>query len=174
MVAKHGILSTPALSRLIRSRKYNGGGRIHGGIILTASHNPGGPKHDFGIKFNCENGGPAPDQVTDRIHALTKTISEYRICPELNVDFGQVGLSCVHVEGVGNFTVQVIDGVDDYVDYMEEIFDFVEVSFGPKAVRCVVQHGKGCCKMGKVVKNTVCDTFWIAYCNVANSKLPEI
>ncbi|KAI6174619.1 Phosphoglucomutase [Aphelenchoides bicaudatus] len=113
IVAKDGLLSTPALSRLIRSRKYNNGQRIHGGIILTASHNPGGPKHDFGIKFNCDNGGPAPDNVTTKIFELSKQITEYRICGEL--------------EGVGQFTVQVIDGVDDYVEYMEEIFDFMEI-----------------------------------------------
>uniref|UniRef100_A0A915DKH0 Alpha-D-phosphohexomutase alpha/beta/alpha domain-containing protein n=1 Tax=Ditylenchus dipsaci TaxID=166011 RepID=A0A915DKH0_9BILA len=64
IIGQDGILSTPAVSRLIR--KKDGGRFIHGGIILTASHNPGGPKHDFGIKFNCDNGGPAPDHVTDK------------------------------------------------------------------------------------------------------------
>ncbi|KAI6170116.1 Alpha-D-phosphohexomutase domain containing protein [Aphelenchoides besseyi] len=127
IVAKDGILSTPALSRLIRSKQYNDGQKIHGGIILTASHNPGGPKNDFGIKFNCENGGPAPDAVTTKIFELTKTIKEYRICHELNVDFGQVGTTTVAINQVGNFVVQVIDGIDPYVEFMEEIFDFMEI-----------------------------------------------
>ncbi|KAI6243029.1 Phosphoglucomutase [Aphelenchoides fujianensis] len=127
IVAKDGLLSTPALSRLIRSKKYNDGQKIHGGIILTASHNPGGPKNDFGIKFNCENGGPAPDAVTTKIFELSKTIKEYRICHELNIDFGQIGTTTVGINNVGQFTVQVIDGIDPYVEYMEEIFDFMEI-----------------------------------------------
>ncbi|KAI1705102.1 phosphoglucomutase/phosphomannomutase, alpha/beta/alpha domain I domain-containing protein [Ditylenchus destructor] len=125
IIGQDGVLSTPAVSRLIRKR--DGGRFIHGGIILTASHNPGGPKNDFGIKFNCDNGGPAPDQVTDRIYQLTTTISQYKICPDLNVDFTQIGQSTVAIEGVGNFTVQVIDSVKDYVEYMEEIFDFSRI-----------------------------------------------
>ncbi|KAI6243061.1 Phosphoglucomutase [Aphelenchoides fujianensis] len=98
IVAKDGLLSTPALSRLIRSKKFNDGQKIHGGIILTASHNPGGPKNDFGIKFNCENGGPAPDAVTTKIFELSKTIKEYRICHELNIDFGQIGTTTLGLD----------------------------------------------------------------------------
>jgi len=124
-VGKDGLLSTPAVSRLIR--KGDEGRPVNGGIILTASHNPGGPKYDFGIKFNCDNGGPAPDAITNKIHQLTTMIAEYKICPELNVDFGQTGSSAVMVEGVGNFVVKVVDSVADYVSYMEEIFDFSKV-----------------------------------------------
>ncbi|KAH7724724.1 phosphoglucomutase-1 [Aphelenchoides avenae] len=121
IIGKDGILSTPAVSCLIRKRRTNGG------IILTASHNPGGPKNDFGIKFNCDNGGPAPDAVTERIYELSTKIAEYRLCPELNVDFGQLGATTVAIEGVGQFTVEVVDSVADYVNYMEEIFDFGKI-----------------------------------------------
>lgn len=125
IVGKDGILSTPAISHLIR--KSDNGRQISGGIILTASHNPGGPKHDFGIKYNCENGGPAPDNVTERIYQLSTQITKYQICADLNIDFGQLGSTTVAIEGIGHFTVQVIDSVKDYADYMEQIFDFSKI-----------------------------------------------
>uniref|UniRef100_A0A0N5A3L7 phosphoglucomutase (alpha-D-glucose-1,6-bisphosphate-dependent) n=1 Tax=Parastrongyloides trichosuri TaxID=131310 RepID=A0A0N5A3L7_PARTI len=118
IVGKNGILSTPAVSNLIR--KYH----TDGGIILTASHNPGGPKNDFGIKFNCSNGGPAPDNVTNEIYNLANKITKYEICSDLQVDFGVIGTNTHVIEGFGNFTVQVIDSVEDYVQLMKEIFDF--------------------------------------------------
>ncbi len=71
---------------VIHHRKY----KTTGGIILTASHNPGGPDADFGIKFNMGNGGPAPDHFTDKIFALTQSLDKYLICPELTCDFGKV------------------------------------------------------------------------------------
>nr|CAD2174750.1 unnamed protein product [Meloidogyne enterolobii] len=125
IIGRDGILSTPAVSHLIR--KKDDGRQINGGIILTASHNPGGPKNDFGIKFNCENGGPAPDNVTERIYELTTKISKYYICPELNIDFGEIGTSTVIIQDLGPFTIQVIDSVKDYADLMEEIFDFPKI-----------------------------------------------
>uniref|UniRef100_A0A1I8BCH5 phosphoglucomutase (alpha-D-glucose-1,6-bisphosphate-dependent) n=1 Tax=Meloidogyne hapla TaxID=6305 RepID=A0A1I8BCH5_MELHA len=125
IIGRDGILSTPAVSHLIR--KKDTGKHINGGIILTASHNPGGPKNDFGIKFNCENGGPAPDNVTERIYQLTTKINKYYICPELNIDFGQIGTTTVNIQDLGPFTVQVIDSVKDYADFMEEIFDFPKI-----------------------------------------------
>jgi phosphoglucomutase len=73
---------------VIHHRKY----KTTGGIILTASHNPGGPDADFGIKFNMGNGGPAPDHFTDKIYALTQSLDKYLICPELTCDFGKVKL----------------------------------------------------------------------------------
>ncbi|CAK5089066.1 unnamed protein product [Meloidogyne enterolobii] len=88
---------------------------ILSGIILTASHNPGGPKNDFGIKFNCENGGPAPDNVTERIYELTTKISKYYICPELNIDFGEIGTSTVIIQDLGPFTIQVIDSIRSFI-----------------------------------------------------------
>ena len=82
VVAKDGIMSTPALSNIIRKRKTTGG------IILTASHNPGGKNGgDFGIKFNCANGGPAPTDFTDKIFKLSEDIKSYKICNDLNCDF---------------------------------------------------------------------------------------
>ena len=89
IVGQNGFLSTPALSNLIR--KGHEGRIVDGGIILTASHNPGGPKGDFGIKFNCENGGPAPDQVTDSIYQITTKIDKCLIAKDLECDFTQVG-----------------------------------------------------------------------------------
>lgn len=77
LVAQDGFMSTPAVSHVIRKRGADGG------ILLTASHNPGGPDADFGIKFNIANGGPAPENVTNHIFEITKKITEYRICPDV-------------------------------------------------------------------------------------------
>ena len=106
------------------SRKNN----TTGGIILTASHNPGGPDADFGIKFNMANGGPAPDQFTDKIYALSQSLDSYHICPTLSCDFAQLGTSQYTVEGgqQGGFTVEVVDPCIDYVDLMKSIFNFDE------------------------------------------------
>ncbi|KAI6175216.1 Phosphoglucomutase [Aphelenchoides fujianensis] len=131
IVAKDGLLSTPAFSLLIRSRQFNGGAKIHGGIILTASHNPGGPTGDFGIKFNCENGGPAPDAVNTTIFELSETISEYNICHDLDVKLGSaartftiLGPRNVPAFGDSKFTIEIADSVTMYAECMEEIFDF--------------------------------------------------
>eukprot|EP00126_Sphaerothecum_destruens_P011947 Sdes_comp20972_c0_seq2m19050 len=114
LVGQNSILSTPAVSCLIRSKKAQAGG-----IILTASHNPGGPNGDFGIKYNCENGGPAPESVTDAIYKRTSQISEYRIC-----DIPDIDLSVLGTSQFGDFTVEVIDSVNDYANLMRSIFDF--------------------------------------------------
>lgn len=113
MIGQGGILSTPAASHLIR--KY----QAFGGIILSASHNPGGPKEDFGIKYNAENGGPAPEKITDAIYARSKEIREYRIADIEEVDIDTIGRA--EVEGM---TVEVVDPVRDYADMMESLFDF--------------------------------------------------
>ncbi|EPB79067.1 phosphoglucomutase domain protein [Ancylostoma ceylanicum] len=125
IIGQNGFLSTPAVSNLIR--KGFEGKKIDGGIILTASHNPGGPKGDFGIKFNCENGGPAPDAVTNAIYEITTKMSTYSICPDLQCDFTKTGRSEFDVDGVGHFTVDVIDSVKDYVELMQKIFDFGKI-----------------------------------------------
>ena len=113
LVGQGGILSTPAASCVIR--KY----KTQGGIILSASHNPGGPDEDFGIKFNTANGGPAPEKVTDAIYRRTLEISSYRILPADDVDLDQTG-----THAVGGMTVEVIDSVQDYVNLMRELFNF--------------------------------------------------
>lgn len=113
VVGRDGILSTPAASHLIRKRGADGG------IILSASHNPGGPDGDFGIKFNMSNGGPAPEKVTAAIAERTRTIREYRIAAGGQVDLGTLG-----EQRVGEMVVEVIDPVADYADLMESLFDF--------------------------------------------------
>ena len=113
MIGQGGILSTPAASHLIR--KY----KAFGGIILSASHNPGGPHEDFGIKYNAENGGPAPEKITDAIYARSKEIREYRIARIGDIDIDTIGRT--EVEGMA---VEVVDPVQDYADLMESLFDF--------------------------------------------------
>ena len=113
MVGQGGILSTPAASHVIR--KY----KAFGGIILSASHNPGGPHEDFGIKYNAENGGPAPEKLTDAIYERTKVIAEYRIA-----DIAPVDLDTIGTVTAGGMTVEVIDSVADYAELMAELFDF--------------------------------------------------
>lgn len=113
VVGRDGILSTPAASHLIRKRGADGG------IILSASHNPGGPHGDFGIKFNIANGGPAPEKVTAAIAERTRTIREYHI-----VDGAPVELATLGEQRVAGLVVEVIDPVTDYADLMESLFDF--------------------------------------------------
>jgi phosphoglucomutase len=117
LVGQNGILSTPAVSALIRSNKANGG------IICTASHNPGGPENDFGIKFNCENGGPAPDAFTNKMYDLSLVIKEYKTVDGISVDLGKIGTNKFVVNGKP-FVVDIIDSVSNYVELMKEIFDF--------------------------------------------------
>jgi phosphoglucomutase len=113
MVGQGGILSTPAASCVIR--KY----QAFGGIILSASHNPGGPDEDFGIKYNIGAGGPAPEKVTEAIYAGTQAIAEYRILDAADADIDTIGES-----RLGGMVVQVIDSVADYAELMESLFDF--------------------------------------------------
>ena len=113
LVGRGGILSTPAASNVIR--KYG----AFGGIILSASHNPGGPTEDFGIKYNIGNGGPAPEKITEAIYARTKEIAEYRIEDAPDLDLDKLG-----PQPLGAMTVEVIDPVADYAALMETLFDF--------------------------------------------------
>ncbi len=113
IVGRGGLLSTPAASRVIR--KY----RTHGGIILSASHNPGGPDADFGIKFNTASGGPAPEGVTEAIYARTLEIGEYRTLDSAEVDLDTIGSL-----SLGETRVEIIDPVADYAALMEDLFDF--------------------------------------------------
>jgi phosphoglucomutase len=124
LVGQGGILSTPAASHVIR--KYG----ASGGLILSASHNPGGPDEDFGIKYNIANGGPAPEAVTEAIHARTRTIDRW-----LMVEGGDdVYLDRIGTSQVGDMVVEVIDPVADYADLMEELFDF-------DAIRAAAKQG---------------------------------
>ncbi|KAG5638146.1 hypothetical protein H0H81_001665 [Sphagnurus paluster] len=113
IVGKDSILSTPAASNIIR--KY----KAYGGILLTASHNPGGPDNDFGIKYNVSNGGPAPEKVTNAIYERTKTIRKYKIIEAPPVDLSEVGDFTY-----GPSRVSIIDSVADYQVLLESIFDF--------------------------------------------------
>ncbi|MDP8997861.1 MAG: alpha-D-glucose phosphate-specific phosphoglucomutase [Pseudomonadota bacterium] len=113
IVGQDGLLSTPAASNVIR--KY----QAFGGLILSASHNPGGPDGDFGIKYNASNGGPAPEKLTDAIYANTLSISEYKTTDSADVDLSQLGTT-----QMGAMVVQVIDPVSDYQTLMEHLFDF--------------------------------------------------
>ncbi len=113
MVGQGAILSTPAASCVIR--KY----QTFGGIILSASHNPGGPDEDFGIKYNIAAGGPAPEKVTEAIYGHTQTISQYRILDAADMDIDTIGEA-----RLGDMVVQVFDPVADYAALMEELFDF--------------------------------------------------
>lgn len=90
---------------------------------MTASHNPGGPENDFGIKFNCENGGPAPDAVTNNIYQLSTAINEYKIVNGLEIDISKIGTKKYEINGKP-YVVEVIDSVANYVSHMKEIFDF--------------------------------------------------
>lgn len=116
LVGQGGLLSTPAASHVIRHHK------AFGGIILSASHNPGGPDGDFGIKYNVSNGGPAPEQITDAVFARTKVIERY-----LTVDAPDVDLNSIGTHHSAGMVVEVIDPVADYAALMESIFDFDQI-----------------------------------------------
>ncbi|WP_374291296.1 alpha-D-glucose phosphate-specific phosphoglucomutase [Paenirhodobacter enshiensis] len=113
IVGQGALLSTPAVSHMIRKRKTDGG------LILSASHNPGGPNGDFGVKFNMSNGGPAPESITEAIYERTKTLDSYKILDVADVNLGTPGIS-----DLGGMAVEVVDPVADYADLMETIFDF--------------------------------------------------
>lgn len=123
LVGQGGILSTPAASHVIR--KYG----ASGGLILSASHNPGGPDEDFGIKYNIANGGPAPEAVTEAIYARTRTIDRWLAQDTPDIDLDRLGTS-----QIGAMTVEVIDSVADYAELMESLFDF-------GAIRAAVAQG---------------------------------
>ena len=130
LVGQNGILSTPAASVVIRKKQ------AFGGIILSASHNPGGPDEDFGIKYNTDNGGPAPEKITDAIYARTKEISQYRT---LDTDSGtEIDLSQLATHELNGMTVEVIDSVSDYAALMNELFDF-------DAIRSMISDGFTLC-----------------------------
>ena len=123
LVGRGGILSTPAVSCVIRKHG------AFGGIVLSASHNPGGPDGDFGIKYNIENGGPAPEKVTEAIFAYTQELREYRISDAGPVDLDRLGTAQLEA-----MAVEVIDPVADYAELMARLFDF-------DAIRALFRRG---------------------------------
>ncbi|KAG1941048.1 phosphoglucomutase-like protein [Pimephales promelas] len=152
VIGQDGIMSTPAVSCVIRKIK------AIGGIILTASHNPGGPNGDFGIKFNISSGGPAPEGVTDKIFQISKTLQEYHICPEIKVDLSTIGKQTFEVDTFKPFTVEIVDSVESYAEMLRDIFDFAalkELLSGPNHinVRLDAMHGV----LGPYVKKIVCE-----------------
>lgn len=116
IVGQGGILSTPAASHLIRLRKAGGG------LILSASHNPGGPNADFGLKYNGPNGGPASEAVTDKIFARTLDIDFYRIIAASDIDLETIGTQTLE-----DMMVEIVDPVADYANLMETIVDFEKI-----------------------------------------------
>jgi len=117
IVGQNALLSTPAASNMIRKRQ------AFGGIIMSASHNPGGIDEDFGVKYNIANGGPAPEAITDRIFAATRTITEYRILETADVDLSVPGETTL-----GGMVVEVVDPVADYAALMADLFDFDSIA----------------------------------------------
>ncbi|KAF1348672.1 hypothetical protein BDV97DRAFT_354091 [Delphinella strobiligena] len=113
VIGQNGILSTPAASHIIRIKKATGG------ILLTASHNPGGPTEDFGIKYNLTNGAPAPESVTNKIFETSKTLTEYKIADIPDIDLATIG-----TKSYGPLEVEIIHSTTDYVKMLKDIFDF--------------------------------------------------
>ncbi|GGL62153.1 alpha-D-glucose phosphate-specific phosphoglucomutase [Wenxinia marina] len=117
IVGQNGLLSTPAASNLIRQRGTDGG------LILSASHNPGGPDEDFGLKYNTPNGGPAPETITDKIYAATNGLTRYFMVESEDVDLATVGETTL-----GGLTIEVVDPVEAYAALMERLFDMDAIS----------------------------------------------
>ncbi|KXL45533.1 hypothetical protein M433DRAFT_4477 [Acidomyces richmondensis BFW] len=113
LIGQNGIMSTPAASHLIRIKKATGG------ILLTASHNPGGPEEDFGIKYNLSNGAPAPESVTNKIFETSKALTSYKIMDIPDVDLNKIG-----TQKVGPLEVEIVHSTEDYVKMLKDIFDF--------------------------------------------------
>jgi phosphoglucomutase len=117
LVGQRGLLSTPAASCVIRKHK------AIGGLVLSASHNPGGPDGDFGIKFNMSHGGPAPESFTEAVFKRASAITEYKIVDAPDIDLSRIGPT-----KVGEMTVEVIDPVADYAELMEQLIDFEKIA----------------------------------------------
>lgn len=130
IVGRDGLLSTPAASNLIRTR------RADGGFLLTASHNPGGPSGDFGVKFNMPTGGQAPEQVTDAVFEATKRIYAYHLADLPLLDLARTG-----VQRHGQLTVEIVDPVDAYQQLMEKLFDFERIAHWIRSGHRVVFDG---------------------------------
>lgn len=159
-VAQNGIMSTPAVSCCIRKFKADGG------IILTASHNPGGEEHDFGIKFNIANGGPAPEHLTSKMYELSRVITQYLTCPLLQVNVAKVAITKLKVES-SEFVVEVVDSVGDYLEMVKDIFDL-------PSIRALIQSGFKVTAdamhgvMGPYITRVLCEELGVASADVRN------
>ncbi|GFH12892.1 uncharacterized protein HaLaN_08667, partial [Haematococcus lacustris] len=126
VVGRDAIMATPAMSAMIRRRK------LYGGLIMSASHNPGGPDNDFGIKFNYKGGEPAPESITDKIYGETQKVAVLNMADLPDIDLAKVGgakvagraLGRLGVTQFGEFEVEVVDEVEDYLAVLQEVFDF--------------------------------------------------
>jgi len=152
IVAKNGLMSTPAVSAVIR--KY----KAYGGLILTASHNPGGPDADFGIKFNSANGGPALSALTDKVFELSTKLAEYHEVTESPAcDLTEIGEhNFVVDEEKRAFSIKIIDSVDDYSSLMKEIFDFDKIKAFLASGKCKLTVNSLNGVMGPYVKRILC------------------
>ncbi|KAJ0011806.1 hypothetical protein NQD34_012781 [Periophthalmus magnuspinnatus] len=164
IIGHHGILSTPALSCVIR--KY----KAIGGIILTASHNPGGPEGYFGIKFNVANGGPAKEAITNKIFQISRAIEEFAICPGLRVDLTTVGKQSFDLENKFKpFKVEIVDSVESYANLLRNIFDFAtlkELLFKENQIKIRVDAMHGVA--GPYVKRILCEELGCPATSVIN------
>lgn len=126
-IGQDGLLSTPAVSAVIRERE--GGGVAFGAFILSASHNPGGIDEDFGIKYNCENGGPAPEKVTDAIFSNSKGLTTYKIAADFpTIDITKKGKTTISADdGSRNVVIEVFDSTEDHVQLFKKLFDFAAI-----------------------------------------------
>ncbi|XP_028834553.1 phosphoglucomutase-like protein 5 [Denticeps clupeoides] len=153
VIGHNGLLSTPAVSCIIRKIK------AIGGLILTASHCPGGPTGDFGIKFNIANGGPCPDTVMDKIYQVSRTLEEFTICPDLRIDLSRVGRQDFDLENKFKpFRVEIVDSVDVYLNLLRGIFDFNAIKgllTGPEQLKIRIDAMNGV--MGPYVRRILCD-----------------
>uniref|UniRef100_A0A674NA91 Phosphoglucomutase 5 n=1 Tax=Takifugu rubripes TaxID=31033 RepID=A0A674NA91_TAKRU len=153
VIGHNGLLSTPAVSCIIRKIK------AIGGIILTASHSPGGPVGDFGIKFNVANGGPSPDTVMEKISQVSRTLEEYAICPDLRIDLSRLGRQEFDLENKFKpFRVEIIDSVEVYLQMLRNIFDFSAIKSlltGPDQLKLHIDAMNGV--MGPYVRRILCD-----------------
>ncbi|NXC86344.1 PGM5 protein, partial [Cercotrichas coryphoeus] len=153
VIGQNGILSTPAVSCIIRKIK------AAGGIILTASHSPGGPGGEFGVKFEVANGGPAPDIVSEKIYQISKTLEEYAICPDLRVDLSRLGRQEFDLENKFKpFRVEIVDSVEIYLNLLRSIFDFSAIRnllTGPNQIKIRIDAMNGV--MGPYVRRILCD-----------------
>lgn len=122
IVGQNGFMATPAMSALIRRRS------LYGGLIMSASHNPAGPKEDWGIKFNYSSGEPAPAKITDEIFKYTETVSEL-----IMGDLPDVDLSSIGVTTFGDFEVEVVSPTEDYFAILKEVRSLLWEACNPAA-----------------------------------------